>query len=124
MLLRTPFSTLRILRPISIPISIRRYRTAYLRHTTNMIRPRLRIAILECDEPVGKTKERYGGYGNLFQELLENSAEHIARTSSDKRPVLEMTNFDVVNKMQYPRLEDVDAVLLTGSSMSIALIYV
>ena len=32
--------------------------------------PPLRIAILECDIPIGNTREKYGGYGNLFKELL------------------------------------------------------
>ena len=82
-----------------------------------MLRPRLRIAILECDEPVGKTKEKYGGYGNLFKELLENGAIHLANTTSGKLVELEITKFDVVNKDIYPSLEDLDAVLLTGSSM-------
>ena len=82
-----------------------------------MLRPRLRIAILECDEPVGKTKEKYGGYGNLFKELLENGAIHLANTDSGKRVELEISKFDVVNSDAYPILEDVDAVLLTGSSM-------
>ena len=82
-----------------------------------MLRPRLRIAILECDEPVGKTKEKYGGYGGLFKELLENGAIHLANTTSGKLVELEISKFDVVNKDVYPSLEDVDAVLLTGSSM-------
>lgn len=81
-----------------------------------MLRPRVRIAILECDEPVGKTKEKYGGYGNLFKELLENGAIHLANTNSGKRVELEITMFDVVNSDAYPILEDADAVLLTGSS--------
>lgn len=76
----------------------------------------LRIAVLECDEPVGKTKEKYGGYGNLFKELLENGVEEYPGLYGEKAPELEVTKFDVVNTDNYPRLEDVDAVLLTGSS--------
>ena len=83
-----------------------------------MIRPRLRIAVLECDQPLGHTKEKYGGYGGLFQELLENGATHVAQTTAGKRAELEVTKFDVVNDNRYPLLENVDAVLLTGSSMS------
>lgn len=78
----------------------------------------LRIAVLECDEPIGKTKEKYGGYGNLFKELLENGVKRYPDLYNEKAPELEVSKFDVVNTDNYPRLEDVDAILLTGSSMS------
>jgi hypothetical protein len=81
-----------------------------------MMIPRLRIAILECDEPVGKTKEKYGTYGGLFTELLQNGAIRFAGADHGKKPELEISSWDIVNKDVYPRLEDVDAVLLTGSS--------
>lgn len=84
------------------------------------MKPPLRIAILECDEPVGKTKEKYGGYGNLFTELLENGAKELAKNDHGKAPELHISKFDVVNKDYYPRLEDVDAILLTGSSTSLS----
>ncbi|EME78413.1 uncharacterized protein MYCFIDRAFT_36932 [Pseudocercospora fijiensis CIRAD86] len=78
--------------------------------------PPLRIAILECDEPLGRTKEKYGGYGNLFRELLENGAKKFFEEDDGRKPPeLEITKFDVVKHEVYPRLEDVDAVLLTGS---------
>ena len=82
-----------------------------------MILPRLRIAILECDEPVGKTKEKYGTYGGLFTELLQNGATKLADSNHGKKPELDISSWDIVNKDQYPKLEDIDAVLLTGSSM-------
>ena len=76
----------------------------------------LRIAVLECDEPIGRTKEKYGGYGNLFKELLHAGADEVAKRDEVKRPELDITKFDVVKTEHYPSLEDVDAVLLTGSS--------
>ena len=42
----------------------------------------IRIAILECDEPIGRTKEKYGGYGNLFAELLDKGASEWANTTA------------------------------------------
>lgn len=78
----------------------------------------LRIAILECDEPIGRTKEKYGGYGNLFKELLKAGADKVAETDSIEGLELDITKFDVVNTKQYPKLEDVDAILYTGSSTS------
>jgi hypothetical protein len=80
--------------------------------------PPLRIAILECDEPIGQTKEKYGSYGNLFRELLENGAGRIAASQDgdgDGAPALDITKFDVVKHEVYPDLDGVDAVLLTGS---------
>lgn len=90
-------------------------------------RPPIRIAILECDTPIGKTKERYGGYGNLFHELLLKGVDELAKEDGqegEKEAKLELavTKFDVVNDLEaYPKLEDVDAVLLTGSSMFITI---
>ena len=80
------------------------------------MRPPLRIAVLECDEPVGKTKEKYGNYGNLFRELLEKGEKILAAADVGYRVELDVSQFDVVNVEHYPKLEDVDAVLLTGSS--------
>jgi len=82
--------------------------------------PPLRIAVLECDEPIGRTKEKYGGYGNLFKELLLAGADRVAHddASSSKPAELDVTKFDVVNVETYPRLESVDAVLISGSSTS------
>lgn len=74
------------------------------------MRPPLRIAVLECDEPIGRTKEKYGGYGNLFKELLETGASKLS-----EKPELDVTKFDVVNSELFPKLENVDAVLLSGS---------
>ena len=79
----------------------------------------LRIAILECDEPIGRTKEKYGGYGNLFKELLHAGEDKVAEKDGVKRPELDITKFDVVKTEHYPSLENIDAVLLTGSSMSV-----
>lgn len=77
----------------------------------------LRIAVLECDTPIGRTKEKYGGYGNLFKELLSNGAK-LLQEKGEGEVELDITKYDVVNQEVYPELENVDAVLLTGSSMS------
>lgn len=85
-------------------------------HLHYTMHPPLRIAILECDTPIGRTKEKYGGYGNLFKELLSNGAKRLAE-KGDGEPELDITTYDVVNQEVYPKLDNVDAVLLTGSSM-------
>ncbi|EMC91942.1 hypothetical protein BAUCODRAFT_79151 [Baudoinia panamericana UAMH 10762] len=80
-----------------------------------MLKPTLRIAVLECDEPVGKTKEKYGGYGNLFAELLNNGADLMVKKDGVKRPHLDISKYNVVNEEIFPSFDAVDAVLMTGS---------
>lgn len=85
------------------------------------MRPPLRIAILECDTPVDGVRAKYGGYGGVFKSLLHKAADALQQPdviSAEKG--LELSNFDVVNKQEYPDLETIDAVLLTGSSRSIS----
>ena len=74
--------------------------------------PHLRIAILEADTPIGQTKEKYGGYGGVFTALLQAGAEHIGIPLDQ----LVFSKYDVVTKMEYPSLDEIDAVLITGSS--------
>jgi hypothetical protein len=75
----------------------------------------LRIAVLECDTPIGATKEKYGGYGNLFKELLNNGVKEVREKDNVEVPELDVRKYDVVNQETYPNIEDVDAVLLSGS---------
>lgn len=91
----------------------------------------IRIAILEADTPIGKARAKYGGYGGVFTSLLHKAAD----VSNLPRESLEITGWDVVNsegakegeeedmggdwawkrRKGYPKMEDVDAVLITGS---------
>ena len=79
----------------------------------------LRIAILECDIPIGNTREEYGGYGNLFKELLLKGKDEVREGKDGKEgvdlPELDVTKFNVVDEELYPRLEEVDVVLVSGS---------
>ncbi|KAF2164884.1 hypothetical protein M409DRAFT_36992, partial [Zasmidium cellare ATCC 36951] len=79
--------------------------------------PPIRLAILECDTPIGHTKEKYGTYGNLFTELLTNGSDLYRQENHNNSPSpdLDITKYDVVNAEIYPKVEDIDAVLLTGS---------
>ena len=98
-----------------------------------MAPPPIRLAILEADIPIGTTRAKYGGYGAVFTSLFHKAcdASHIPRDR------LEITGWDVVNadgapdgkeedmggewgwkrKKGYPALEEIDAVLITGSRM-------
>ncbi|KAF2739005.1 class I glutamine amidotransferase-like protein [Polyplosphaeria fusca] len=80
------------------------------------MKPPLRIAILECDTPMDQTRAKYGGYGGVFKALLSTAADALEQPdlmSSTKG--LELSAFDVVGEQQYPELDEIDAVLLTGS---------
>ncbi len=78
----------------------------------------LRIAILECGSPIGATKAKYGGYGGVFSDLLKKAADSLSSSypglSSSSSLLLSI--FDVVTAQEYPSLENIDAVLMTGSS--------
>jgi hypothetical protein len=81
------------------------------------MRSPLRIAVLECDTPPDATNTRYGGYRGVFTSLLKESARALDQpTRLDPETDLEITGWDIVNGEEYPRLEDVDAILMTGSS--------
>lgn len=80
-----------------------------------MTPPPLRLAILEADKPQPQTRDRYGGYTGLFTSLLSDAAA----TLSPPETVLQglsVTGFDIVHDLHtYPSLDDIDAVLITGS---------
>ncbi|KAJ5997640.1 hypothetical protein N7499_005965 [Penicillium canescens] len=76
----------------------------------------LRIAVLECDTPLDSINRRYNGYGGVFRALLTASAKALNQPEKlNPETGLEITAWDIVNDDKYPKLEDVDAVLLTGS---------
>lgn len=93
-----------------------------------MKRP-LRVAVLECDVPLTNTKAKYGGYGGVFEALLQASVKALNQPDLvDPESGLEISKWNVSeNPDSYPNLEDIDAILMTGSSMvllSVMLIYI
>ncbi|KAH1393835.1 hypothetical protein KXV89_003959 [Aspergillus fumigatus] len=77
----------------------------------------LRIAVLECDAPPADSNARYGGYHGVFSLLLKESARALGQPDRlDPETGLDISRWDVVYAQEYPRLEDVDAILLTGSN--------
>jgi hypothetical protein len=87
--------------------------TQRLNHTSEMKTP-LRIAILECDTPLPDIVAKYGRYDRIFSTLIEAAAEGL---SLSPKKDLVLSGFDVVDKQEYPSLEDIDAVLISGSSI-------
>lgn len=78
----------------------------------------LRIAILECDTPLDIVKAKYGSYGTIFTTLLKAGADSLDFPGLSSTTGLEISTFDVVQEQAYPTLEDIDAVLLTGSKFN------
>jgi len=76
----------------------------------------LRIAILMCDSPMHLTAERYGSYGGVFRALLEKSSESLKDEIPGIENGLKLTSWNVYQVEEYPKLEDIDAILITGSS--------
>ena len=73
----------------------------------------LRIAILECDTPPADVVAKYGRYDRIFKTLLETAAEGLGLSPKQD---LELSAYDVVTAQEYPDLEKIDAVLISGSS--------
>lgn len=93
----------------------------------------IRVAVLEADIPIDSVRTKYGSYGAVFSSLLHKAAD----ASNLPRSCLYISGWDVINsehapegeieemggewywkrRRGYPRLEDVDAVLITGSRM-------
>ena len=70
----------------------------------------LRIAILECDTL------KYGGYGDVFKALLGAGADALRMPDVvSSKGGLEISKWDVVSEQKYPALEDIDAILISGS---------
>lgn len=76
----------------------------------------LRIAILETDTPLPAVLARYGTYGDIFRRLLQAGADELHHPGLSSTSGLEITTYDVVDKQEYPPLDSIDAVLITGSS--------
>jgi len=75
----------------------------------------LRIAILECDTPRPNIRKKYGGYGGVFSSLLKAGADALQYPGLSSKEGLEITSWDVVDAQTYPALDDIDAILISGS---------
>ncbi|RDL30720.1 uncharacterized protein BP5553_10065 [Venustampulla echinocandica] len=72
--------------------------------------PPLRIAILECDHPPANARVKFGHYGGVFTSLLNSAAATLTPP-----PALQISRYDVVTAQEYPPLDAIDAILITGS---------
>ncbi|KAM0556943.1 hypothetical protein ACHAPJ_005619 [Fusarium lateritium] len=74
-----------------------------------------RLAVLECDTPFPSVNKERGSYGDIFRHLLEKGLKDEALGSKGNDVSLELSKWDVVAAQEYPKAEDVDGFLLTGS---------
>jgi len=73
----------------------------------------IRLAILQCDTPLDKTKAKYGDYGGVFEALLTAGAKSLDQNPSS---LLQISKWHVETEPdRYPDLRDIDAILITGS---------
>ena len=83
------------------------------------LHPPVRIAVLECDTPLPNTKAQHQGYGGVFEALLKAGAR--ASSVIDPDAGLDITKYQIeANPDNYPDLDAVDAILITGSSTGFA----
>ena len=76
------------------------------------MKPPFRIAVIECDDTT--PQNRHAGYKDWFRILLEKATTGLDNVSVND---LEVTGFNVVKEPDlYPVDNDIDAVLLSGSS--------
>ncbi|KIW60832.1 hypothetical protein PV05_01018 [Exophiala xenobiotica] len=76
----------------------------------------VRIAILECDTPLPKTKDKFQGYGGVFEVLLRSGAKALGRPDLDPETGLEISKWQVeLEPERYPDPGTIDAILITGS---------
>ena len=76
--------------------------------------------MLECDTPLPKTNARYHGYGGVFEALLKAGAQDLGRP--DPYSGLQISRYQVeLHPEVYPNLQDIDAILITGSSMILSI---
>jgi hypothetical protein len=59
---------------------------------------------------------QFGGYGGVFTHLLKQAADGLKYPGLDSSNGMELSAFAVDIEDHYPNLEDIDAILLSGSS--------
>jgi len=81
------------------------------------MRSSIRIAVLETDQVMDQIAEKHGQYTQIFTTLLESGAESLNDPGTNiTKDDLKITGYEVVTAQKYPHLEDIDAILITGSS--------
>ncbi|KAL6882530.1 class I glutamine amidotransferase-like protein [Trichoderma longibrachiatum] len=72
----------------------------------------LRLAILECEKLLPKAKAARGSFGDIFHDFFAQGLQDLGPEAADVR--LDVSKWDAMAG-EYPRIEDVDVIALTGS---------
>ncbi|OQE46536.1 hypothetical protein PENCOP_c001G08450 [Penicillium coprophilum] len=76
---------------------------------------RIHIAILVCDTPIQPIVRKYGDYFAMFQDLLRQGFKDLERSEELKDVTVEFSEHHMVGSNRFLDLENIDAILLTGS---------
>ncbi|OQE11074.1 hypothetical protein PENVUL_c003G01697 [Penicillium vulpinum] len=76
---------------------------------------RIHIAILVCDTPIQPVLKKYGDYFAIFQDILRQGFKDLERSEKLKDITVEFSEYHMMGNNRFPDLQDVDAILLTGS---------
>ncbi|KAF9251117.1 hypothetical protein DTO013E5_713 [Penicillium roqueforti] len=76
---------------------------------------RIHIAVLVCDTPIQPILRKYGDYFSIFQDLLRKALKDLEISEKFKDIMVEFSEHQMVDNNRFLDLEDVDAILLTGS---------
>ncbi|CAG8907511.1 unnamed protein product [Penicillium egyptiacum] len=75
----------------------------------------IHVAILVCDTPIQPVLTKYGDYFAMFQALLRQAFKGLGISDKSKDITVEFSEHQMVDNSRFLDLENVDAVLLTGS---------
>lgn len=84
----------------------------------NAMQQKIRLAILECDTALPQTAQKYGGYGGCFKALLSAGAKAEGYCSVDEILDISIHHVEEMDSTAYPNMDNIDAILLTGSRKS------
>ncbi|EME39851.1 hypothetical protein DOTSEDRAFT_65774 [Dothistroma septosporum NZE10] len=74
----------------------------------------LRVAVLECDTPLAAIREQYGNYGDILGKLLQRGTTGAGVCD---QPEIVISQWDVAGRRAYPRLADIDAIILSEANV-------
>lgn len=76
----------------------------------------VRLAILECDTPRPMARSRYGSYGGMFERILRTDKQSLL-LSDEHAGTIQVSKWQIdCDEAEYPDLDAIDALLITGSS--------
>jgi hypothetical protein len=77
----------------------------------------IHVAILVCDTPIKPVLEEYGDYFVMFRELLKQGFDDLDLSEEKFNDIrVEFSEHQMVGTNRFPYPENIDAVVITGSS--------